>query len=66
MPSSKRKPAAGRNTPKLTAAHNFLPLLTKPAEVVVGEYIAMRGKEWQDCPPVRTCNPLKLVSSPDI
>ena len=64
MPSSKRKPAAGRNTPKLTAAHNFLPLLTKPAEVV-GEYIAMRGKEWQGCP-VRTCNPLKLVSSPGI
>ena len=44
----KRKPAAGKATPKL-AAHNFLPVLTKPAEVI-GDYVSLQGKEWTGCP----------------
>ena len=44
----KRKPAAGKSTPKL-AAHNFLPMLTKPAEVI-GDYVSLQGKEWTGCP----------------
>ena len=44
----KRKPAAGKATPKL-AAHNFLPMLTKPAEVI-GDYVSLQSKEWTGCP----------------
>ena len=44
----KRKLAAGKATPKL-AAHNFLPVLTKPAEVI-GDYVSLQGKEWTGCP----------------
>ena len=44
----KRGKAAGKATSKLTA-HNFLPTLSKPAEVI-GEYIKMQGKDWKGCP----------------
>ena len=30
-------------------AHHFLPQLSKPAHVI-GEFIAMQGKEWSGCP----------------
>ena len=38
----KRKAA----TSSKLVAHNFLPTLAKPASVI-GDYIAMQGKEWQ-------------------
>ena len=44
----KRKPAAGKATPKL-AANNFLPMWTKPAEVI-GDYVSLQSKEWTGCP----------------
>ena len=48
MPPSKKKTSA-KGTPKLTAAHNFLPLLTKPAEVM-GERIRGAGQGMEGLP----------------
>mgnify|MGYP007078090933 CR=1 FL=1 len=44
----KKKAATAKGSSKLVA-HNFLPTLTKLAEVV-GDYIAMQGKDWTGCP----------------
>ena len=44
---AKGKKPAGK-TSKLVA-HNFLPTLVKPNSVI-GDYIAMQGKEWTGCP----------------
>ena len=34
---------------KASVVAHFVPLLTKPAEVI-GDYISMQGKEWPGCP----------------
>ena len=44
----KKLPKATAGTGKLVA-HNFLPTLTKPDQVL-GEFISMAGKEWSGCP----------------
>ena len=44
----RKKLASGRDTSMLIA-HNFLPTLTKPMEII-GDYIAMQGKDWTGCP----------------
>jgi hypothetical protein len=44
-----RKKAASGNGTSMLAAHNFLPTLTKPMEII-GDYIAMQGKDWTGCP----------------
>ena len=40
--------APAKPTSKLIA-HNFLPTLTKPQEVV-GSFVVMPGREWAGCP----------------
>ena len=45
----KKKQKEAKPTTTL-AAHNFLPTLTKP-QSVVGDFIAMAGREWDGCPP---------------
>ena len=49
-----KKPAGGK-TSKLVA-HSFLPTLVKPNSVI-GDYIAMQGKEWTGCPPPALASP---------
>ena len=42
------KGTKAKSTPKLSA-HNFLPTISKPDEIV-GDFIAMPGREWSGCP----------------
>ena len=45
MGCSKRKAVAQ----KKLIAHNFLPTLNRPAEVI-GDYVVVQGREWSGCP----------------
>ena len=39
----------GRQSHAEAGANNFLPMWTKPAEVI-GDYVSLQSKEWTGCP----------------